>query len=283
MDPDHSDQKPAPRKLRFQPKRQPPRVIKRVAPKIEATDDAESPERKELMRRFQESLSAKPRVVKKVESDQVAFGYGSAMPSRQYSGSIPSYYEDKANVFNDEKDFKEPWSYYSYYPTTLPLRRPYSGNPETLNAEEFGRVSTFDESNTNLARELGLMDENSDSRMLFFQIPTTLPMTKRATSAAGEASASNSKPANGVDRPCGFKELKTGLMGKVVVYKSGAVKLKLGDTQYDVTPGSDCGFAQDAVVVNTQQKHWCVTGEISKHVILTPDVDSILDSFADLG
>ncbi|KAF5188081.1 hypothetical protein FRX31_022332, partial [Thalictrum thalictroides] len=27
------------------------------------------------------------------------------------------------------KEYAEPWNYYSYYPVTLPLRRPHSGNP----------------------------------------------------------------------------------------------------------------------------------------------------------
>nr|GEW57701.1 DNA-directed RNA polymerase III subunit RPC4 [Tanacetum cinerariifolium] len=36
-----------------------------------------------------------------------------------------------------KKEYKEPWDYYKYYPTTLPIRRPYSGNPELLNEQEF--------------------------------------------------------------------------------------------------------------------------------------------------
>ncbi|MED6175124.1 hypothetical protein PIB30_075487 [Stylosanthes scabra] len=50
--------------------------------------------------------------------------------------------------------------YYSYYPVTLPLRRPYSGNPELLDEEEFGEAAesrTYDENSTNQAKELGLL------------------------------------------------------------------------------------------------------------------------------
>ncbi|KAL9242160.1 hypothetical protein vseg_016186 [Gypsophila vaccaria] len=281
MDPDSLEQKPAPRK--FKPKPQARRVPKLVTPKIEASDNAESAEAKELMRRFQESLTTKPKAERKVESSRVAFGYGNS-----YNGNFSSYQDyPSVSTLKEDDEYREPWNYYGYYPTTVPLRRPYSGDPEILNEEEFGEVSVYDEEKINPATELGFMDENLEPKMLFFQLPRGLPMTKRAAAAeAEEASASNSKPPGGAhptERPCGFNDLKSGLMGKLLVYKSGAVKLKLGDTEYDVSPGSDCGFAQDVVAVNVDKKHCCAVGEITKHAILTPDVDSILDSLPDLG
>lgn len=74
--------------------------------------------------------------------------------------------------------------------------------------------------------------------MLFLQLPKTLPMIKRTAAAAGQASTSSSKPPSGpnlVEKAAGLKDLEAGLMGKMMVYKSGAVKLKLGDTLYDVS------------------------------------------------
>lgn len=49
-----------------------------------------------------------------------------------------------------------------------------------------------------------------------------------------------------------------------------------------VTPGMDCMFAQDVVVINTAEKQFCVAGELNKRAILSPDVDFILNNFADL-
>lgn len=49
-----------------------------------------------------------------------------------------------------------------------------------------------------------------------------------------------------------------------------------------VSSGMDCSFAQDAVAVNNAEKHCCIVGELSKRLILTPDVDSIL-SMVDLS
>lgn len=36
-------------------------------------------------------------------------------------------------------------------------------------------------------------------------------------------------------KPCNLESLPAGLMGKMLVYRNGAVKLKIGDTLYDVS------------------------------------------------
>ncbi|XP_048490720.1 uncharacterized protein LOC104883429 isoform X2 [Beta vulgaris subsp. vulgaris] len=242
MDPASFDQKPsAPRKVRFKPKAPVRKPTKPAVPKTEAVDDSETAEAKELMQRFQDGLATKPKFEKKSEPVQrVAFGYGSSIPSNHYSASngTSSMYKDKAHFhgMREEKEYKEPWNYYSNYPVTLPLHRPYSGHPDVLDNEEFGQQSTFDESMINPAMELGLMEQTSEPRMLFLQLPKTLPMIKRTAAAAGQASTSSSKPPSGpnlVEKAAGLKDLEAGLMGKMMVYKSGAVKLKLGDTLYD--------------------------------------------------
>lgn len=50
-----------------------------------------------------------------------------------------------------------------------------------------------------------------------------------------------------------------------------------------VSPGSDCIFAQDVAAVNTTEKHCCVIGELGKRVVVTPDISSVLNSVIDLG
>lgn len=293
MDPASFEQKPkATRKVRFQPKAPGRKAPKAAVVKTEVIDDAESVEAKELIRRFQDGLAAKPKIEKKSEPVQrVAFGYGSAIPSNHYSVSNGnnSSYQDKVRNSNlkGNKEYREPWNYYSNYPVTLPLRRPYSGNPDVLNDEEFGKLAAFDENMSNPARELGLMEENSEPRMMFFQLPKTMPMTKRTAATASQTPTSSSKPPSGSSNPtektAGLEDLQAGVMGKMLVYKSGAVKLKLGDTLFDVSVGSNCVFAQDVVAINAAEKHFSVVGELNKRAIVTPDVDFILDSFADLG
>ncbi|KAF8023431.1 hypothetical protein BT93_F0821 [Corymbia citriodora subsp. variegata] len=267
----------------------------------EARDvDDEEAKAKDLLRHFNEGiLKEKPKIERKVAPSQIAFGHGGT------STSLKSYHARKdhnnGNPYQDascgpglrgEKEYREPWDYYSYYPVTLPLRRPYLGNPELLNEGEFGEASssvTYDENILNSATELGLMDSQHDRSlepsMFFIQLPPAVPMAKRLTTAEGNEtteSSTSSKVLGSLEKSCSLDELPAGLMGKMLVYRSGAVKLKLGDTLYDVSSGSDCVFAQDVVTVNRTEKHFCVVGELNKRAILTPNVDSIIDSMSEL-
>ncbi|XVF35113.1 hypothetical protein REPUB_Repub18cG0116700 [Reevesia pubescens] len=264
----------APRKMRFAPKAPP-----RRAPKLEVKT----------------YISFGTWIAMQVASSQVAFGYGGRSALIKSFGLPKVASRSSRDTFNggvntpglrEEKEYKEPWDYYSYYPVTLPMRRPYSGNPEFLDEEEFASENiTYDENSMEPAVELGLMEEHLEPSMFFLQLPPSVPMIKQTGSTAGDEVDNSSKPAAGVcyaKKTCGLEDLPAGLMGKMLVYKSGAVKLKLGDTLYDVTPGLNCVFAQDVVAVNTAEKQCCVVGELNKRAVLTPDVSSVLKSLADL-
>ena len=76
--------------------------------------------------------------------------------------------------------------------------------------------------------------------MLFFHLPNTLPMFKRSASRKGKEKVGSTVSSQSTDvssRGCKLEELPGGYMGKMLVYKSGAIKWKLGDTIYDVSHG----------------------------------------------
>ncbi|XP_072151517.1 uncharacterized protein [Setaria viridis] len=55
--------------------------------------------------------------------------------------------------------------------------RPYSGNPEILDEEEFGESSASRAQDAiTAAEELGLMDRSDESQLLFIQLPSSLPL-----------------------------------------------------------------------------------------------------------
>ncbi|XLU63385.1 hypothetical protein S245_022594 [Arachis hypogaea] len=140
-------------------------------------------------------------------------------------------------------------------------------------------IELLDEDSTNPAKELGLLEENPETSMFLIQLPAALPAIKGSASSGGQAdSESSSKPQGSMKKvkPCKLNELPPGFMGKMLVYKSGAIKLNLGDTLYDVSPGSNCTFAQDVAVMNTAEKHCCAIGEIRRRVIVTPDIDDMI-------
>ncbi|XP_056166483.1 DNA-directed RNA polymerase III subunit rpc4-like isoform X4 [Syzygium oleosum] len=260
-----SDYGAAPRKVRFAPKAPPVRRPKPAVVKTEVRDeDDDEAKAKDLLRHFNEGiLKEKPKFERKVAPSQIAFGYGGT------SSSLKSYHaqRDQNNVnsyqgsssgpgLRGEKEYREPW-----------LLSCNSSSKETI-----FRKSSQD-------------DGSLEPSMFFIQLPPTIPMAKRLTAAEGNEtteSSTSSEVLGCSEKSCSLDELSAGLMGKMLVYRSGAVKLKLGDTLYDVSSGLDCVFAQDVVAINKTEKHFCVVGELNKRAILTPDVGSILDGMNEL-
>jgi hypothetical protein len=79
--------------------------------------------------------------------------------------------------------------------------------------------------------------------MFFLQFPPTMPTVKRSDTADGPEVTDSSRPpglrrpgvAHTVNKTCALNDLPAGFMGKMLVYRSGAIKLKLDDTLYDVS------------------------------------------------
>ncbi|KAI3748967.1 hypothetical protein L6452_12444 [Arctium lappa] len=180
-----------------------------------------------------------------------------------------------------KKEYKEPWDYKKYYPVSLPWRRPGSGNPELLNAQEFGQEE-YDENNINSAIELGLLENSEEKQLILFQFPPKLPLNKQThrapnSSQGTEKVESSSSLKEDASNKCSdLKELPDGFMGKMLVYKSGAIKLKLGDTTFDVSSGTPRECAQDVAFMNTKSKDCCVLGSVEKQALITPELSSSL-------
>ncbi|KAH9678494.1 RNA polymerase III RPC4 [Citrus sinensis] len=299
------------------PSRQPKVTAPTPVPRPESKHEDPEAEAQRLLRQFNEANARRrPKVEKK--SSQVAFGAGDSSspsiksfgPRREVSSAkgteseiidstsderqivnfspVTAREDRSAPISSDasstqkiKEDYKEPWNYDTYYPTTLPWRKPNSGDPEVLDQEEFGentRNSEYDENSVNSAADLGLLDESENRKLFFFQLPKKLPLDKRPASTKGKEKAESSKPLGRTDAPkdLDLSKLPGGYMGKMLVYKSGAVKFKLGDTLFDVSAGSDCSFAQDLVVMDVKDKTCCVLGQLDKLAVVSPDIDSFL-------
>ncbi|XP_010533037.1 PREDICTED: uncharacterized protein LOC104808893 [Tarenaya hassleriana] len=278
------EQKPAPRKMKFAP-RAPPKRVPKPEVKSEPVETDNNSQAADLLRRINEGALRRPKTEKKVPASQIAW-MGGVVNSTRSHGYPNGDGSSRAGVYGSgstqEIEYEEPWDYDSYYPVTLPIRPPYSGNPETLDEEEFAPASqaaTHHENSINAAAELGLMarDETvEEPKMLFMQLPTAPMFKQLSTSEQNE-----NKPdmeAGAKEKACGLKELPKGFMGKMIVYKSGAVKLKLGDVLYDVNPGLKCEFAQDVMAINSAEKQCCLIEKVHKHAVLTPDIDYMLNN-----
>ncbi|KAG9459354.1 hypothetical protein H6P81_003862 [Aristolochia fimbriata] len=282
----------APRKMKFKPNVQ-ARKAPKPEPKIETTQaEEDNNEWQKLVKEGSGRRGSKPE--RKSAPVHVAFGYGNTSTKPSVSRRFPTTFgtsqQDATASSNSlivEKEYVEPWDYYSYYPVTLPLRRPYSGNPEVLDEEEFGEASTnydHDEARTNPAAELGLLEETEEEKLLFFQLPSSLPLVKRSASSKGKEIIDSARTSHGPgisNDGCKLENLPAGFMGKLLVFKSGIVKMKLGDAVFDVSPGLDCVFAQEVAAINPTEKHCCILGELSKRATVIPDIDTLLSDVSE--
>ncbi|XP_027356125.1 uncharacterized protein LOC113865631 isoform X3 [Abrus precatorius] len=269
------------RKVKFTPKAPPNRKPKPPAStKTEANDEQneDTAQARALLRRWNENIARREPKVERKSSVEVAFGPGGSSSSlRTYDVTDDNI---NASARKIKREYKEPWDYdNSYYPTTLPLRKPYSGNPEILDEEEFGEAATsveYDEKSVNPSAELGLLEKIEQPKMVLFQLPI-LPLAKQSVNNKGKEKVGTLTVSGEAtkSKASALEELPTGYMGKMQVYKSGAIKLKLGETIFDVSPGSKCIFAQAFVAINFAEKHCCVLGELNKRVDVTPDLDSL--------
>ncbi|KAM0925937.1 hypothetical protein ACQ4PT_003818 [Festuca glaucescens] len=135
--------------------------------------------------------------------------------------------------------------------------------------------STECESSVHPAKELNLLEHDDKTRMFLFQLPKSLPLLRTSTAVVERNGRSIVKE---VKEGYSLNDLPGGYMGKMLVYKSGKVKMKLGDALFDVNPGTECGMTQHAVAMNTKKKHCCQLGDIEKrHLVVTPDVNCLLN------
>ncbi|XP_066350247.1 uncharacterized protein [Miscanthus floridulus] len=279
---------PPPRKggLKFAPKvpqKKPAKVVPKKEPVEESKEEAVD---KELLMKLKMSQNKYPSARIKSEEKtksgtQVAFGQGNSSHARYFP--MPKKDSSAGEASNLPKEYAEPWDYSHDYPVTLPLRRPYSGNPEILDEEEFGEssASRAQDAKLSAAEELGLMDRAAESQFVFFQFPSSLPLPRQPRSVADPNVVSDERregmrPLSHIGSK--LKEIPEGYMGKVLVYRSGKVKMKIGDTLFDVSSGSNCMFVQEVAAINTREKHCCTVGEISKRAVIAPDIDYMLGS-----
>ncbi|XP_042451142.1 uncharacterized protein LOC122036036 isoform X1 [Zingiber officinale] len=288
----------SPKKLKFVPKIPSRKARKRTVANEEPSESYHEVVGKELVLKIQRATMGSGLLQKTLSSDrkavaqtEVAFGHVDSKFARSFPKGKAKVNQAEVNEIQDIDDgeiipkikshYVDPWDYEnSYYPVTLPLRRPYSGNPEILDKEEFGEASApvaLNCSKISPAEELGLMQEKSAAkRMFLFQFPPTLPSVKKP--AADGASRSTGKLEKQFTNGCKLEDLPEGLIGKIMVHRSGKMKMKLGDSFFDVYPGVKCDFAQQVAAINVKEKHCCVLGEPGKRVVVTPDVDSLVNA-----
>lgn len=93
----------------------------------------------------------------------------------------------------------------------------------------------------------------TDNQNNFFllQLPDALPGKTDTEVKKAEPNAAGEENAKIEPQRCTVRELEEGYIGKVIRYRSGKVKLLLGNTVFDLSMGMDSGFLQELVSIST--------------------------------
>ncbi|KAI9100477.1 RNA polymerase III RPC4-domain-containing protein [Phlyctochytrium arcticum] len=70
-----------------------------------------------------------------------------------------------------------------------------------------------------------------------------------------------------------------GQVGRMLIYKSGKIKLDIGGILFDVTPSPEASYVQSVVAVQGDIAPSCyMLGDVSKRFVCSPDIESLLAS-----
>ena len=114
----------------------------------------------------------------------------------------------------------------------------------------------FDMNNDNLGAFLARADADT---MMFMQLPSVLPIMEEDTA-----------------KPLPVRDLPSGYIGKLLVYRSGKVKMKLGNILFDVSIGTPSTSLQHVAYISPEEQKALVLGTIKQRTIVTPSIDDLL-------
>ncbi|KAJ3564098.1 hypothetical protein NP233_g8510 [Leucocoprinus birnbaumii] len=193
------------------------------------------------------------KVKKERESEAVDLKNALDLSESEDEEEMEDLIEDFA-IKNDLEDMdstlREDRLYFFQFPNHFPKFTKQATDPSTLDSAEPGQISA----------------EASTKKVSF------APDTKPATTP------SSSRPSTAPPEPV-KEELVDGVIGQLEVYRSGAVKIRLTNgTLLDVNAATQPSFLQQAVYLDTNNKQLVVLGEVNKQFVVSPDIDSLLET-----
>ncbi|XP_072244340.1 DNA-directed RNA polymerase III subunit RPC4 [Leuresthes tenuis] len=133
---------------------------------------------------------------------------------------------------------------------------------------------------------------SKEEELLFIQLPDSLPgqpPTKEHRPVKTEVQSEDGQSVllkqetteeEGEDNTCSLKDLREGVVGKMLVRKSGRVQLILGKVTLDVSLGTTCSFLQELISINSEGKtgNLTVLGNIKHKMVCSPDFEALLEN-----
>ncbi|XP_052818034.1 DNA-directed RNA polymerase III subunit RPC4-like [Mya arenaria] len=127
--------------------------------------------------------------------------------------------------------------------------------------------------------------KSDEGQLLYIQLPDSLPGLPLSTEEdfqkkkTDQEADKQDKHLSDKMKGCNLDNFNEGLIGKLIVRKSGRVQLKLGNTCLDVNMGTPCGFLQDVASVRVEGNKGDISilGHVDHRLVCTPDFETMLD------
>lgn len=125
--------------------------------------------------------------------------------------------------------------------------------------------------------------------MLLVQLPSMLPFAPIQRKAELEQAARRSRVGPGAPRPGGaaagagtpgaasLADLPSCQLGKLLVFRSGAVKLQCGDVLFDVGVGLPVRARQEPAAINSRTSQLSILGSVGQRMVVSPNVWQLMD------
>lgn len=129
----------------------------------------------------------------------------------------------------------------------------------------------------------------ADDELLFFQLPSILPQFEKNNDEPVEPAdskdtqlppAAKKSTLESAMASLSMGDMPQGQVGSLVVYKSGKMKLKIGDVLFDITQGMQSSFLENAMMVDTlseDKKKVIELGNLTQKFVCMPDMDALLE------
>jgi len=180
--------------------------------------------------------------------------------------------KEENNIINNEKDKKSELYDIEDIINNIKEKDPKAYVPIVLPFEK-------EDTKKNLKEEL-----NNENGLFIFQFPRQIPIKDlNLQIKAKEEENTNEEPnydENGFlisqEFKNSFQELKDNTkIGKLIIMKSGKIKIKIGDIYFDINEGSLTKFAQySAIVTGNDDNQAFILGQpLNKKLIVTPEFD----------
>lgn len=120
--------------------------------------------------------------------------------------------------------------------------------------------------------------------LIFIQLPDHLPGIAMPPVKTEPGTGGDDRADGEGGRLCHLKDLPEGYLGKIQVRRSGKTQLKIGDALLDIDLGTQVGFLQDLVSVDTGEEagasrqevgDMTVLGRVRHRMVITPDWDHL--------